>query len=181
VNPHSNLSPTLGNTNFRRILSVQAYHIDIIVSKIYLEIFLHTTQQDSFQSIMAAAIPTVLKGYALFAFLTGTGSLVYGENMVGDASIFKPQSATSALADSQIRYLGAQFATTGAIVWWISYNFLERQVPLAIVGAGVVAGGVGRIAAGAKHGFGPRMKLAMWIELVGPTLFYIFGKAVGQW
>jgi hypothetical protein len=52
---------------------------------------------------------------------------------------------------------------------------------LAIVGAGVVAGGVGRIAAGAKHGFGPRMKLAMWIELVGPTLFYIFGKAVGQW
>jgi len=107
--------------------------------------------------------------------------VLYGENMIGDATVFKPKSATSALTDSQIRYLGAQFAVTGAIVWWVSNNVLERQVPLAIVGAGVVAGGVGRVVAGAKHGFGPRMMLAMWIELVVPTLFYIFGKVVGEW
>ena len=130
---------------------------------------------------MAAAIPTLLKGYALFALFAGTGNTVKGENFIGDASVSKPNRATSALTDSQIRYLGSQFAVTGAIVWWVSNNVLERQVPLAIIGAGVVAGGVGRIVAGAKHGFGPNMKLAMWIELVMPTLFYIFGKVVGQW
>lgn len=130
---------------------------------------------------MAAAIPNILKAYALFAFLTGTSNIAYGQSILADTSVFKPKSASSALADSQIRYLGAQFAVTGAIVWWVSYDVLERQVPLAIVGAGVVAGGVGRVIAGAKHGFEPRMKLAMWIELVVPTLFYGFGKVVGQW
>lgn len=130
---------------------------------------------------MASTIPTILKGYAIFAFLMGSSNVLLGENMLGDSTLFKPRSATSALTDSQIRYLGSQFAATGAIVWWVSNNVLERQVPLAIVGAGLVVGGLGRLRAGVKHGFGPRMKVAMGIEVVGPTLFYLFGKAVGEW
>ena len=130
---------------------------------------------------MAAAIPTILRGYALFAFLMGSSNVVYGENMLGDTTLFKPKSATSALTDSQIRYLGAQFAATGAIAWWVSNNVLERQVPLAIVGAGLVAGGLGRLRAGLKHGFGPNTKAAMNVEIFLPTLFYIFGKVVGEW
>jgi hypothetical protein len=63
----------------------------------------------------------------------------------------------------------------------VSNNVLERQVPLAIVGAGLVAGGLGRLRAGVKHGFGSKMKFAMVVELVGPTLFYIFGRVVGEW
>lgn len=130
---------------------------------------------------MAAAIPTILKGYALFAFLMGSSNVVYGENMLGDTTLFKPKSATSALTDSQIRYLGAQFAATGAIAWWVSNNVLERKVPLAIVGAGLVAGGLGRLRAGLKHGFGPRMKAAMGIEVVLPVVFWVFGKVVREW
>lgn len=130
---------------------------------------------------MAAAIPTILRGYALFAFLMGSSNVVYGENMLGDTTLFKPKSATSALTDSQIRYLGAQFAATGAIAWWVSNNVLERQVPLAIVGAGLVAGGLGRLRAGLKHGFGPSMKTAMGIEVVLPVVFWVFGKVVGEW
>ena len=130
---------------------------------------------------MAAAIPTILRGYALFAFLVGSSNVVYGENMLGDTTLFKPRSATSALTDSQIRYLGAQFAATGAIAWWVSYNVLERRLPLAIVGAGLVAGGLGRLRAGLKHGFGPRMKAAMGIEVVLPMVFWVLGKVVGEW
>jgi hypothetical protein len=130
---------------------------------------------------MASTIPTILKGYAIFAFLMGSSNTLLGENMLGDSTLFKPRNATSALTDSQIRYLGSQFAATGAIVWWVSNNVLERQVPLAIVGAGLVAGGLGRLRAGVKHGFGSKMKFAMVVELVGPTLFYIFGRVVGEW
>jgi hypothetical protein len=130
---------------------------------------------------MASTIPTILKGYAIFAFLMGSSNTLLGENMLGDSTLLKPRNATSALTDSQIRYLGSQFAATGAIVWWVSNNVLERQVPLAIVGAGLVAGGLGRLRAGVKHGFGSKMKFAMVVELVGPTLFYIFGRVVGEW
>lgn len=130
---------------------------------------------------MAAAIPTILKGYALFAFLMGSSNTAYGETMLGDTTLFKPNSATSALTDSQIRYLGAQFAATGAIAWWVSNNVLERKMPLAIIGAGLVVGGLGRLRTGLKHGFEPRMKAAMGVELVLPTLFWVFGKVVGEW
>ena len=130
---------------------------------------------------MASSIPTILKGYAIFAFLMGSANTALGNNMLGDNTLFKPKSATSALTDSQIRYLGAQFAATGAIVWWVSNNVLERKVPLAIAGAGLVVGGLGRLRAGLKHGFGPRTKLAMNVELILPTLFYIFGNVVGEW
>jgi hypothetical protein len=130
---------------------------------------------------MATAIPILLKGYALFALSAGSANLVYGENFVGDASVFKPKSASSALGDSQIRYLGTQFAVTGAITWWISNNLVERQALLTIIGAGLVVGGFGRIAAANKHGWGPRMKLAMWTEFIAPAMLYVFGKVVGQW
>ena len=130
---------------------------------------------------MAASIPTLLKGYAIFAFLMGSASTVLGNNMMGDSTLFKPKSTSSALTDSQIRYLGSHFAATGAIVWWASNNLLERKVPLAICGAGLVAGGFGRLRAGLKHGFGPNTKAAMNVEIFVPTLFYIFGKVVGEW
>ena len=130
---------------------------------------------------MAAAIPALLKAYALFGLLMGAGNILYGETMLGDASVFKPKSASSALADSQIRYLGAHSAATGAIVWWASNSVLERKVPLAIVGAGLVAGGFGRMLAGWKNGFGPNMRVAMGIEVVLPVVFYVFGKVVGEW
>ena len=130
---------------------------------------------------MAASIPTILKGYAIFALLMGSANTALGNHMLGDSTLFKPKSAASALTDSQIRYLGSHFAATGAIVWWASNNLLERKVPLAIAGAGLFLGGLGRLRAGLKHGFGQNTKVAMNIELILPTLMYIFGKVVGQW
>lgn len=130
---------------------------------------------------MAAAIPGIVKACAVFTMFTGSLNVAYGQNMLAGPSVFIPRSESSALADSQIRYLGAVMASASWIVWWASNDLSERQVPLAMLGVGAFAGGIGRLVAGVKHGFGPRMKAAMWIELVVPTLLYGFGKVVGQW
>lgn len=130
---------------------------------------------------MAAAIPGIIKACAVFTMFTGSLNVALGLGMLGGPTVFTPRSESSALADSQIRYLGAVMASASWIVWWASNNVPERQVPLAMLGVGAFAGGIGRLVAGIKHGFGPRMKIAMWIELVLPTVLYGFGKAVGQW
>jgi hypothetical protein len=130
---------------------------------------------------MAAAVPGLLKACFLFGTMMGSLSVVYGENILAGPTIFIPKSESSALADSHIRYTGAIMASAGAIGWWASNDVAERTVPLAIVSAGAFAGGLARIFAGLKHGFHPRMKLAMWLELVIPVSVYTFGKIVGQW
>lgn len=101
--------------------------------------------------------------------------------MLADSSIFPIGSASSALANSQIRYLGGILAGSGAVVWWASNDILHRRVPLASVGLGVFAGGLGRWVAGVKHGFGPKMKVVMWVELVVPVVLYLSGRVAGEW
>ena len=101
--------------------------------------------------------------------------------MLADSSVFHPGSASSALADSQIRYLGGILASSGAVIWWASNDVSHRRVPLASIGLGIFAGGVGRWVAGVKHGFGPKMKVVMWAELVAPVVVYVSGKMAGQW
>jgi hypothetical protein len=130
---------------------------------------------------MAAAVPVILKACALFSMMMGSLSVAYGENMLAGPTVFVPKSESSALADSHIRYTGAIMTSAAAVGWWASYDVPERTVPLAIVSAGAFAGGLARILAGLKHGFHPRMKLAMWLELVIPVSVYTFGKIVGQW
>jgi hypothetical protein len=130
---------------------------------------------------MAAALPTILKACGLFNMIMGSINVAYGQDMLAGPSVFVTGSGSSALADSQIRYLGAIMASSGAVIWWTSYDILQRQSPLAMLGAGVFVGGIGRFVAGLKHGFGPKTKLVMWLELALPSTVYIFGSAVGQW
>lgn len=130
---------------------------------------------------MAAAVPIILKASAVFTTLTGALNVINGVGMLADGSVFPPKSQQSALADSQIRYLGAIMASAGLVAWWASNDIVERQVVLAIIGAGNFVGGLSRIMAGTKHGFVPNMKIAMWIELLLPAFVFIFGKSVGQW
>ncbi|KAM0708506.1 hypothetical protein Q7P35_005158 [Cladosporium inversicolor] len=130
---------------------------------------------------MTSSLPTILKGCALFNLTMGTLNLTLGQNMLADTSVFTPGSSSSALADSQIRYLGGILAGSGAIVWWASNDILHRRVPLACVGLGIFAGGLGRWVAGLKHGFGPKTKVVMWVELVAPVVLYLSGRVAGQW
>ena len=130
---------------------------------------------------MASTIPTILKGCALFNLTMGTLNLTLGQTMLADSSVFHPGSPSSALADSQIRYLGGILAGSGAIVWWASNDIPRRQVPLAILGVGVFTGGCSRFLAGNKHGFGPNMKTLMLVEMVVPMVVYLFGNVADQW
>jgi hypothetical protein len=130
---------------------------------------------------MAVAIPGLLKACALFDMMVGTMHIAYGQHMLADQSIFVTGSESSALADSQIRFGGATMASFGAVAWWASYDISQRQVPLAILGVGVFAGGVGRFVAGTKHGFGPNMKTLMRVEMIVPVVLYLLGNVTNQW
>jgi hypothetical protein len=130
---------------------------------------------------MTSSLPNILKACALFNLTMGTLNLTLGQNMLAGPSVFHPRSPSSALADSQIRYLGGVLAGSGVIVWWASNDILHRRVPLASVGLGIFAGALGRWVAGVKHGFGPKTKMVMWVELVAPVLLYISGRVAGQW
>lgn len=94
---------------------------------------------------------------------------------------FPPKTKSSAFADSQIRFFGGVLAGVGGLLWWSSNDAYERQIPLAIIAVGFLAGVLGRVLAGRKHGFGPNMKLYMWAEAVGVALVYGVGKLVGEW
>jgi len=107
--------------------------------------------------------------------------IAYGQSMLADQSTFVVGSETSALADSQIRFGGAIMASSGVLAWWASNNISQRKAPLAILGAGVFAGGFGRFLAGNKHGFGPNMKTLMLVEMVVPVAVYLFGNVADQW
>jgi len=101
--------------------------------------------------------------------------------MLAEPSVFTPGSPSSALADSQIRYLGGILASSVAVVYWASNDVSHKRAPLASVGLRIFVGGLGRWVAGVKHGFGPRTKLVMWVELVAPVVLYFSGRVAGQW
>jgi hypothetical protein len=130
---------------------------------------------------MAAAIPGILKACAFFDMVVGTMHVAYGQYMLADQSVFVVGSENSALADSQIRFGGAIMASSGVLAWWASNDISRRQVPLAILGVGVFAGGCGRFLAGNKHGFGRNMKTLMLVEMVVPVVVYLFGNVADQW
>lgn len=132
---------------------------------------------------MSTAIPIILKGLALFGMTTGSLNFFRGTDFLAGPTAFPPKTVGTALADNQIRYLGGAFAGTSAIVWWISNDIAARQVPLALIAAGVFTGGLGRAVAASKHGsFGSgNMKAAMWVELVVPVLFFVYGRLSGTW
>lgn len=132
---------------------------------------------------MSTTISLVLKGLALFGMTTGSLNFLQGTDFLADQTAFQPRTLSTALADNQLRYLGGVMAGTSTVVWWVSNDVAARQVPLALIAAGIVVGGLGRAVAASKHGsFGlGRMKAAMWIELVVPVAFYLYGKLDGAW
>ncbi|TLD06830.1 hypothetical protein E2P81_ATG10497 [Venturia nashicola] len=76
---------------------------------------------------MAAAVPIILKASAVFTTLTGALNVINGVGMLADGSVFPPKSQQSALADSQIRYLGAIMASAGLVAWWASNDIVEGR------------------------------------------------------
>jgi hypothetical protein len=110
------------------------------------------------------------------AILTGTRILANPKT-----NIFVPKTQSTALAESQIRYLAGMAAALGAVGWWASGDLQTRRVPLAMAGMGPFVGGLGRALAAWKHGFGDGMKAAMWAELAIPVVILGWGWGEGVW
>ena len=122
-------------------------------------------------------LPRTLKGGAIFAVATGILDVCLGISTVSSASDFPVGSTAAARVDSQFRFLGSTWAGYGLMLWWASNDLRSRQVPFAILGAIIVAGGVGRVLSARRYGFGARwMQVAMWAELLGPGVFYMLAQ-----
>lgn len=132
---------------------------------------------------MSSTTTLLIKASSLFVLSINSLALLTGTRVLANPStkIFVPKTTSTALAESQIRYLAGMAAALGAIAWWASDDLQTRQVPLAIAGMGPFVGGIGRALAGWKHGFGPGMRGAMWAELAIPVVIYGIGKFQGVW
>jgi hypothetical protein len=132
---------------------------------------------------MSSTTTLLIKASSLFVLSINSLAFLTGTRVLANPStkIFVPKTTSTALAESQIRYLAGMAAALGAIAWWASDDLQTRQVPLAIAGMGPFVGGIGRALAGWKHGFGPGMRGAMWAELAIPVVIYGIGKFQGVW
>lgn len=107
---------------------------------------------------MDATIPLLLKATALFTLTMGTLNTLVPHRMIASASSSPYTVATPSqtLADSHLRYWAAAWASTGAILWWASDNLEARRAAVVIVAWGNIAGGVGRLLSGWRHGMKPK-------------------------
>ncbi|KAH7182456.1 uncharacterized protein B0J16DRAFT_343721 [Fusarium flagelliforme] len=124
-----------------------------------------------------AILSTGLKAFSIFSMATGTADVIGGHKLLIPASeralLPKP---TLQLLDNQLRFLGATWGGYGAVLWWISNDLQTRQAPLAILGIAMFLAGIGRSISGLSVGWGATwLKVAAGVELVVPTLIYLFG------
>lgn len=129
------------------------------------------------------AIPTLLKLLSLFITSMGSANLLLGTRVIGGTStLFPAKNQATALAESQIRYMGGVFAGAGPILWWISRDVEGRLFPLGCLCGGIFVGGLGRALAARLHGYGKEnARWAMWAELVGPVALWVYGRGKGVW
>jgi hypothetical protein len=113
----------------------------------------------------------ILKFGSVFAVATGTADILFGSTTVESAGPFPVNDPPHVFADSQIRFLGATWASWGAMMWWVSDDLAERRTPFAILSFFFALGGVGRVIGGMKYGFRPSiLRLLTVIELVAPAI-----------
>jgi hypothetical protein len=122
-------------------------------------------------------VSTFLKAFAIFSMATGTMDVITGSDSIG--TLVEPitvNSTSMAFVDSQLRFLGAIWAGYGALLWWTSNDIETRRFPLGVLGAAMVAGGIGRTISGWKYGFSVGwVGLAALAEVAVPAGLYLSG------
>ena len=132
---------------------------------------------------MSTTTTLLIKSSSAFVLLINSLALLTGTRVLANpkSNTFIPKTTSTALAESQIRYLAGMAAALGAIAWWASNDIPNRQVPLAIAGMGPFVGGLGRGLAAWKHGFGRGRQGAKWAELGIPVAVWGVGRGEGVW
>jgi hypothetical protein len=93
----------------------------------------------------------------LFQGIVGLLSLVpligLAIGLTSGVAYFLPAgSAIDPDLDNQFRYLSGVYTAVTIAIWWTLPRLEERLAPLRIVCAGIVLGGIGRLASMATHG-----------------------------
>ena len=140
---------------------------------------IETSTMTSATTSVPTYLPPILKTFSVFALATGTAATFKGLNSVLSYFPSNPTPTTliasppSILGDSNFAYFGAMWASYGGILWWTSNDLEERKVPLAILGAFMVLGGVGRGFSAWRFGFSHgAAKVATVLEFVGPAVIW---------
>ncbi|EED21880.1 conserved hypothetical protein [Talaromyces stipitatus ATCC 10500] len=115
----------------------------------------------------------IIKAFSLFSMITGSMDVLSGVSLIASmsGSSLTGTPTSLALADSQLRFLGAMWAGYGAMLWWASNDPQTRRFPLAMLGGILFVSGIGRVISGLSRGFNATwVKVATVVELVGPIV-----------
>lgn len=116
------------------------------------------------------------KVLSIFSIFTGSLDVSLGTGITLCLGHVPTGSPAITFLDSQIRFLGAFWAGSGAMLWWISNDLQARRVPFAILGMTAFVAGIGRLISGWHYGFSATwVPVAMVVELVGPVAVYMLG------
>ncbi|KAI9149022.1 hypothetical protein HJFPF1_11067 [Paramyrothecium foliicola] len=117
------------------------------------------------------ALSTALKTTGAACLGSGALHVLMGPNFALRLFGAPPWSPVNVIVGSEYRFFGGVWAGYGAMLWWVSNDVRARRTPLAILMGSMVFGAVGRLAAGAAHGFGSRlMVLVIGIEFAIPLI-----------
>jgi hypothetical protein len=126
-----------------------------------------------------SALVWTLKATGALAMLTGGADIFKGPDKLLK-SVGQPllvRGLPSAALDSQFRFLAACWVGWGATVWWASNDVRARKAPIAIAMATFALGGVGRVGAAMRNGWGSTLMVVFTaMEFVLPPVVFWLGE-----
>lgn len=75
--------------------------------------------------------------------------------------------------DNQARYLAGMYFIFPFMLWWIIPSIERHPIPIRIIAAGMMCGGIGRLISLMQYGLGDDGQLiSMGVEICAPLLIY---------
>lgn len=114
--------------------------------------------------VLKLTLQAYLGYFSLICLYFGVVTIVYGIAPILD-------TAPSAALDNQFRYSAGVYLVFTFLLWWIIPSIERHSVPLRIIAASMMLGGVGRLVSLLQYGSGNSDQLvAMFLELTAPLL-----------
>jgi|CXWL01.1.fsa_nt_gi hypothetical protein len=91
--------------------------------------------------------------------------------MLGATQLF--DGSPPAGVDNQSRYLSGMYLLFPFLIWWIIPSIERHAIPIRIIAAAMMCGGIGRLISLMRYGSGDDGQLiSMGVEICAPLLIY---------